>query len=102
MVAPYTTRSSLAHRALAIHMGHGSQVEYRVYPASNGPWSFLPARRTARNSAWEEASRSRATALTARINGLPVRVLTISAPNGEGWGGLRVRAVKRTSPRIRS
>ena len=101
IVAPKTTRSSLAHSALAMHIGHGSQVEYIVYPASDGRFSFLQARRTVRVSACELGSFSRRTALVARISRSPVRVFTIRAPNGAGYGVSNVRAVKRTSSRIR-
>jgi hypothetical protein len=41
MVAPKTTRSSLAQSALPIHIAQGSQVEYIVYPADEGRLSFL-------------------------------------------------------------
>ena len=68
MVAPYTTRSSLAQSALAMHIAHGSQVEYIVYPASDGRFSFLQASRTVRVSAWELGSLSRRTAFVPRIS----------------------------------
>src|SRR5215470_16295251 len=93
IVAPYTTRSSLAHRALAMHIGHGSHVEYIVYPASDVRFNFLHANRTVRTSACELGSFSRNTALVARISRLPVFVLTISAPNGAGCAVFIVSAV---------
>src|ERR1700687_4265433 len=91
IVAPNTTRSSLAQSALAMHIGHGSQVEYIVYPAREGRFSFLQASRTVRVSAWELGSNSRRTALVPRISLSPVRVLTISAPNATGWDVSRER-----------
>ena len=95
MVAPKTTRSNRAHSAFAMHMGQGSQVEYMVYPASEGLLSFLHARRTARNSACELGSDSRITALVARISRSPLRLFTRSAPNGTGRTDSKVRAVMR-------
>lgn len=78
-----------------MHMGHGSQVEYMVYPTSEGRLSFLQARRTVRTSAWDEGSCSRMTALVACIRGLPDFVWTIRAPKGTGRGVFMVRAVNR-------
>jgi hypothetical protein len=77
-----------------MHMGQGSQVEYMVYPANDGLLSFLHASRTARNSACELGSDSRITALVARISRSPLRVSTMSAPNGTGREVSSVRAVK--------
>src|SRR6202011_2430786 len=102
IVAPYTTRSNLAHNALAMHIAQGSQVEYIVYPASDVFPSFLHAKRTVRSSPCELGSFSRITALVARTSRSPVFVFTISAPNGAGRGVFIVRAVKRKSSRIRS
>src|SRR6267378_7484294 len=102
MVAPYTTRSSLAQSALAMHIAHGSQVEYIVYPASEGRFSFLQARRTVRVSACELGSLSRRTALVPRISVSPVRVLTINAPKGTGCAVSRERAVNWKISRMRS
>src|SRR5260370_40993572 len=102
MVAPYTTRSSLAQSALAMHIAHGSQVEYIVYPASEGRFSFLQARRTVRVSAWELGSLSRRTAFVPRISASPVRVLTINAPKGTGCAVFRERAVNWKISRMRS
>src|ERR1700722_5307161 len=93
IVAPYTTRSSLAHSALAMHIAHGSQVEYIVNPAREGRFSFLQASRTVRVSPCALGSFSRRTALVARIRRSPVRVFTIRAPNGEGRAVFKVRAV---------
>src|ERR1035438_10189847 len=91
IVAPYTRRSSLAHKALAMHIAQGSHVEYIVYPASDVLLSFLQASRTVRTSPCELGSFSRITALVASINRSPVFVFTISAPNGAGNGVCRVR-----------
>src|SRR6195256_1117968 len=102
MVAPYMTRSSLAQSALAMHIGHGSQVEYIVYPDKDGCFSFLQARRTVRVSAWELGSFSRRTALVARMSRSPVRVLTINAPKGTGCAVSRERAVNWKISRMRS
>src|ERR1700682_3051416 len=102
MVAPNTTRSSLAQSALAMHMGHGSQVEYIVYPARDGRFNFLQAMRTVRVSAWELGSLSRRTALVPRISRFPVRVFTIRAPNGTGWEVSRERGADRKISRMRS
>jgi hypothetical protein len=102
MVAPNTTRSSLAQSALAMHIGHGSQVEYIVKPARDGRFNFLQASRTVRVSAWELGSLSRRTALVPRISRSPLRVFTISAPNGTGWGVSRARAVNWKISRMRS
>src|ERR1700704_1018831 len=102
MVAPYMTRSSLAQSALAMHIGHGSQVEYIVYPDKDGRFSFLQARRTVRVSAWELGSFSRRTALVARMSRSPVRVLTINAPKGTGCAVSRERAVNWKISRMRS
>src|SRR5713101_9988542 len=93
MVAPYTTRSSLAQSALAMHIAHGSQVEYIVNPAREGRFSFLQANRTVRVSPCALGSLSRKTALVARIRRSPVRVLTMSAPKGTGRAVFRERAV---------
>jgi hypothetical protein len=95
MAAPNTTRSNLAHNALAMHMGHGSQVEYIVNPARLVRFSFLQANRTVLTSACELGSFSRRTALVARISSLPLRVLTIIAPKGTGCFVSSVRAVNR-------
>jgi hypothetical protein len=94
MVAPNTTRSMPAHKALAMHMGQGSQVVYMVYPASEMVFNFLQARRTERSSAWELGSCSCFTAFVARIRVSPVLLWTISVPNGVGRGVSSVRAVK--------
>jgi NitT/TauT family transport system substrate-binding protein len=102
MVAPNTTRSSPAHSALDMHIGHGSQVEYIVYPARVNRFSFLQASRTARNSACAEGSDSAKALLVARINRAPVCVSTINAPNGTGLGVSIVRAVKATISPMRS
>src|ERR1700682_587308 len=102
MVAPNTTRASLAQSSLAMHMGHGSQVEYIVYPARDGHLSFLQARRTVRVSAWELGSLSRRTAFVPRISVTPVRVLTINAPKATGFAVSRERAVNWKTSRIRS
>lgn len=75
-----------------MHIGHGSQVEYIVNPASDTPFSFLHASRTVRTSACEDGSFSRLTAFVARISRAPVRVFTISAPNGTGEAVSIVRA----------
>jgi NitT/TauT family transport system substrate-binding protein len=85
-----------------MHMGHGSHVEYIVYPDSESRFSFLHARRTVRSSAWEEGSVSFATAFRPRRSGSPARVFTIRAPNGTGLAVSRVREVNRYSSRIRS
>src|SRR4029077_1670245 len=67
-----------------------------------GRLSFLQARRTVRISPCELGSLSRKTALVARIRRSPVRVLTMSAPNGEGRAVFRVRAVNSKISRMRS
>jgi hypothetical protein len=84
-----------------MHMGHGSQVEYIVNPAREGRFSFLQASRTVCVSAWALGSLSRITALVARISRSPVRVLTISAPNGTGRAVFRERAVNSKISRMR-
>src|ERR1700704_2049767 len=102
MVAPYMTRSSLAQSALAMHIGHGSQVEYIVYPDKDGRLSFLQARRTVRVSAWQLGSFSRRTALVPRMSRSLVRVLTINAPKGTGCAVSKERAVNWKISRMRA
>src|SRR5712671_1626620 len=101
MVAPKTTRSSLAHSALAIHIAQGSHVEYIVNPAREGRFSFLQARRTVRVSPCALGSLSRITAFVARIRRSPVFVFTMSAPKGEGRAVFSVRAVNSKISRMR-
>src|ERR1700693_4666629 len=91
----------MAHRAWAMHRGHGSQVEYIVNPAREGRFNFLQASRTVRVSACALGSLSRKTALVARIRRSPVRVLTMSAPNGTGRVVFRERAVNSKISRMR-
>src|ERR1700674_4470305 len=84
-----------------MHIGHGSQVEYIVNPAREGRFSFLQASRTVRVSAWALGSLSRITALVARIRRSPVRVFTMSAPNGTGRAVFKDRAVNSKISRMR-
>ena len=102
MVAPYTTRSSLAHSAVLMHIGQGSHVVYSVYPASESCFSRFVASRIARTSAWALGSNSPATLFSARSSNSPVFVCTTEAPNGRGRAVFKDRAVNAASAAIRS
>ena len=84
-----------------MHIAQGSHVEYIVNPAREGRFSFLQASRTVRVSACALGSFSRITALVARIRRSPVRVSTMSAPNGTGRAVFKVRAVNSKISRMR-
>ncbi len=56
--APKTTVSISAQMLADMHMGHGSQVLYRMHPRSDSDRSFFVASRMALISAWFVGSRA--------------------------------------------
>ena len=100
IVAPYTTRSSPAHKQHAMHIGQGSHVVYSVYPFSKAFSSFAHARRMVTISPCALGSCCAPTAFNARINSSPLVVSKIAAPYTVGCGVSKLNAVQSASDRI--